>query len=80
VNNSLLAITNMDIDNMYCTCNGMIFSSFNKVRQEALFVEFAIIVIILLCILNIFILYGGLTPEYYSICYYRMYIGEIHHL
>jgi hypothetical protein len=53
----------MDIDNMYCTCNGRIFSSLNKAQQEALFVEFVIILIILFCILNIFILYWELPQN-----------------
>jgi hypothetical protein len=63
---------------MYCTCNGKIFNSWNKVRQEALFVEFVIILIILFCILNIFILYGELPQNiipYVSIeCTWEKYI------
>jgi hypothetical protein len=44
---------------MYCACNGRIFNSLNKVRQEALFVESGIIVIILFCILNILYCMGN---------------------
>jgi hypothetical protein len=47
VNNSLLVITDMDIDEMYCACSGRILNSLNRAGQEALFAEFAIILIIL---------------------------------
>jgi hypothetical protein len=52
----------MDTDNMYYACNGRIFNSLNKI-QQALFVEFVIILIILFSVLNIFILYRELPQN-----------------
>jgi hypothetical protein len=57
LNNSPFVIINIEIDKIYCACKGRIPYFLNKLRHEALLVEFVITLIILFCILNTFTLY-----------------------